>query len=40
MRVRDGDLLILATDGLFDNIFQEEILGIVRSFTRNNPKTK
>lgn len=26
MRIREGDLLILATDGVFDNLFQDEIL--------------
>ena len=36
MRVREGDLLLVATDGLYDNLFEEEILGIVGAFTRNN----
>lgn len=40
MRVREGDLLILATDGVFDNLFQEEILAIVRNFSQSNLKTK
>lgn len=40
MRVREGDLLILATDGVFDNLFQEEILGIVKDFTLTNLKNK
>jgi hypothetical protein len=40
MRVREGDLLLLATDGLFDNLFQEEILSLVKTFARNNPKTQ
>ena len=26
MKVTDGDLLLLATDGVFDNLFEEEIL--------------
>eukprot|EP00826_Nyctotherus_ovalis_P009989 TRINITY_DN12651_c0_g3_i7.p1 TRINITY_DN12651_c0_g3~~TRINITY_DN12651_c0_g3_i7.p1 ORF type:complete len:232 (+),score=57.78 TRINITY_DN12651_c0_g3_i7:1237-1932(+) len=30
--VQKDDLLILATDGVFDNLFQEEILTIVREF--------
>ena len=29
LRVKEGDLLILATDGAFDNLFQDEILSIV-----------
>jgi serine/threonine protein phosphatase PrpC len=40
LRVREGDLLILATDGVFDNLFQEEILLIVKNFSKCNPKTK
>jgi len=32
--------LILATDGAFDNLFQEEILEIVRNFSKSNSKTK
>lgn len=26
LRVREGDLLILASDGVFDNLFEDEIL--------------
>lgn len=33
LRVREGDLLILGTDGVFDNLFEEEILTIVKDFT-------
>ena len=40
MRVREGDLLVLATDGVFDNLFQDEILDIVKSFTRSNLKNR
>lgn len=40
MRVREGDLLLLATDGVFDNLFQEEILDIVRTFTMTNLKSR
>lgn len=40
LRVREGDLLILATDGVFDNLFQEEVLSIIKNFTKSNPKTK
>lgn len=39
LRVREGDLLILGTDGLFDNLFEEEILQIVMSLTVDHPKT-
>jgi len=34
-RVKSGDLLLLATDGVFDNLFQEEILLIVKGITRD-----
>jgi serine/threonine protein phosphatase PrpC len=40
MRVREGDLLIMATDGVFDNLFQDEILDIVKNVTRDNTKNK
>jgi serine/threonine protein phosphatase PrpC len=41
LRVREGDLLILGTDGIFDNLFEEEILEIVKNFTQSNQqKTK
>lgn len=36
LRVREGDLLILGTDGIFDNLFEEEILDIVKNFTQTN----
>lgn len=36
LRVREGDLLILGTDGIFDNLFEEEILEIVKNFTKTN----
>ena len=32
--------MILATDGAFDNLFQEEILEIVGNFSKSNSKTK
>jgi serine/threonine protein phosphatase PrpC len=35
--VREGDLLILATDGVFDNLFQDEILRIVTLHVKSNP---
>eukprot|EP00347_Sterkiella_histriomuscorum_P001361 403372331 len=41
LRVREGDLLILGTDGVFDNLFEDEILQIVKTYTRQNQaKTK
>ena len=40
MRVREGDLLIMSTDGVFDNLFQEEIIEIIKSTTKDNAKTK
>jgi protein phosphatase PTC7 len=40
LRVREGDLLVLATDGVFDNLFQEEILLIVKNFSKRTPKSK
>jgi serine/threonine protein phosphatase PrpC len=33
MRVRDGDLLLLASDGLYDNLFSDEILTIVKDYS-------
>ena len=40
MRIREGDLLLLATDGVFDNLFSEEILTIVNNFTIRNRNLK
>lgn len=40
VRVREGDLLLLATDGVFDNLFVEEILGIIKSLTKYPQRTK
>lgn len=37
-RVKAGDLLLLATDGVFDNLFQEEILSIVKQLARDEEK--
>jgi serine/threonine protein phosphatase PrpC len=31
LRVREGDLLVMGTDGVFDNLFEEEILQIVKT---------
>lgn len=33
LKVKEGDLLLLATDGVFDNLFENEILSIVKSFS-------
>jgi protein phosphatase PTC7 len=35
IRVREGDLLLLATDGVFDNLFQDEILRIVTQHVKS-----
>jgi serine/threonine protein phosphatase PrpC len=40
MRIREGDLLLLATDGVFDNLFSDEILTIVKNFTARNTNLK
>ena len=40
VRVREGDLLLLATDGVFDNLFLDEIIAIVRNMTSRKEKTK
>jgi serine/threonine protein phosphatase PrpC len=40
MRVREGDLLLLATDGVYDNLFSDEILNLVKSFTAKNTNLK
>lgn len=40
LRVREGDLLLMATDGVFDNLFLDEILQIVKDFTKVSHKSK
>jgi protein phosphatase PTC7 len=35
--VQEGDIIVLGTDGLFDNLFDEQIIKIVKS--NPNPKT-
>jgi len=30
MRVRPGDVLVLATDGVFDNLFDKDVLDLAR----------
>jgi len=32
--LKDGDLIILGTDGLFDNLFNEAILSVIRSMEK------
>ena len=32
--LKDGDIVITATDGLFDNLFRHEILSIVSEFKK------
>lgn len=33
--VKDGDLVIMASDGLWDNLFDEEILKLIAQTTKN-----
>ena len=40
VRVREGDLLIICTDGIFDNLFLDEITKIVQENTQNAFRTK
>ena len=40
VRVREGDLIIACTDGVFDNLFLEEIVDIVKETTHNVFRTK
>ena len=35
MKVTDGDLLLLGTDGVFDNLFEHEIIKIIKSYKKN-----
>lgn len=32
VQLKDGDIIVSATDGVFDNLFQHEILTIVKEF--------
>jgi serine/threonine protein phosphatase PrpC len=34
----DGDIIVSATDGIFDNLFSHEILQIVRNFKIKHKK--
>jgi serine/threonine protein phosphatase PrpC len=36
--VKESDLILLATDGVFDNLFDSEILEFVSTFTKENRK--
>jgi len=38
--IQEGDLLILATDGLFDNLFLKEIMQIIRKTINGRPHNK
>lgn len=31
VEVKDGDIVLLSTDGLFDNMYEEEILKMIRN---------
>lgn len=35
----DGDIILLATDGVFDNLFDDTILAIIERVTRDQTKT-
>jgi serine/threonine protein phosphatase PrpC len=37
IKVKKGDVVIMGTDGLFDNLFEEEVLQIVRDNTTSHP---
>lgn len=38
IELQDGDIIISATDGVFDNLFTHEILKIVKDFKAKNPR--
>lgn len=38
-KIKSNDILIMATDGLFDNLFDEEIMGLIKRRS-NNPAKK
>ena len=40
MRVQEGDLLILGSDGLFDNLFENEILDTLREIVKDEVRPK
>lgn len=37
--MREGDLLLLATDGVFDNLFEDEIVEMVSKLSKSREKT-
>lgn len=36
VRLEEGDVIVMGTDGLFDNLFDREIVGLVQSGLREN----
>eukprot|EP00873_Tetraselmis_striata_P021380 jgi/Tetstr1/441644/TSEL_029869.t1 len=38
LEVQEDDVLVFGSDGLFDNMWDEELTTIVQDFTRNTPK--
>ena len=32
--LKDGDIIVSATDGVFDNLFQHEVLSIVKDYRK------
>ena len=36
--LQDGDIIVSATDGVFDNLFSHEILKIVKEYKLKHPK--
>ncbi len=40
MRPREGDLLVLCTDGVFDNLFIDEMTTIVKQYASNSLRNK
>jgi serine/threonine protein phosphatase PrpC len=38
--LQDGDIIVSATDGIFDNLFSHEILQIVKTFKNKNKKVQ
>lgn len=39
LEIMDGDFIVMATDGLFDNLFDQDILSIVESNMHCHPTT-
>jgi hypothetical protein len=38
VKIQEGDIVVLGSDGLFDNVFDEEIVDIVDSLTKAKPE--